>query len=249
MRMTWGGVSAMRGRTPFVGLAAALVALGVLSLGLPATLLLVGGWLLATALSRLPGLDGPVSWAAAVIVEVGLVSLASTALAAVLGHEHGRLPTLCLLALPALTGAAGVVVSRKRATGAPSRWLMAAAVTSAGLSLPLLLSTRGPNVRLAWAASGDARNHVLIMREVMGEGGLTLHELRNYPVLIDNLAGLLSAAGGRTGLQPGRLLLHDIDALVATYVVSGIAVALLIVSALLELAPTVSTLRRLPPAV
>lgn len=249
MRPSWGVGSGLQERLPFLAIAATLAALGLLSVGLPATLLLVGGWLLATALSRVPGLEGPASWAAAIIVEVGLVSTASTAVAALSGHQHGRLTTLCVLALPAAAGAVGVVATRKRSTGTPSRWLLAATVTATGLALPLLLAARGPNVRVAWATSGDARNHVLIMRQVMGDGGLTLHELRNYPVLIDNLASLLSTAGGRTGMLPGRLMLHDIDAMAATYVVSGIAVALLIMSALLELVPAVTTLRRLPPSV
>jgi hypothetical protein len=239
--------------------AVVLLLLSQVALGLPGTLMLLGGWLLAAAISRLvPGLDGPVSWAAAVVVEVALVSTLSAALAKLSAHEHGPFPTLVILASPAILGMAGLLVSlwlgrnneakqtRLRRSGRP---LIAATVIGAGLIVPIWVASHGVDFRIAWATSGDARNHVLIVRQILGAGGLTLNELRGYPALIDNITGLLTAAGGRHGLLPGQLMLHDIHAVAATYVVTGIGIAVLIVAALLELLPpAVAMAKRLPAA-
>src|SRR3954463_12859041 len=74
-----------------------LTVISLLSVGVPATLLLGGGWLLAAALGRVPGLDGPVSWAASVVATVALVSGVSAAVALVSPHNHGRLINLAVL--------------------------------------------------------------------------------------------------------------------------------------------------------
>jgi hypothetical protein len=237
-----------------------LVALSIISLGLPATLLLVGGWLLAAACSRLvPGLDGPVSWAAGVVLEVSLVSALSGVLAIVSGREHGSGPNLLVLGLPVLLGAVGVALGAWRDRGretAPlesrtrARPVIAATVVAAGLIVPMWIASHGVDFRVAWALSGDSRNHVLIVRQILGAGGLTTTELRGYPADIDAITALISGAGHRGGLLPGRLMMHDIHALVATYVVTGIALATLIVAALLELLPkAVARARRLPAAI
>ena len=76
-----------------------------------------------------------------------------------------------------------------------------------------------------------------------------MHELRGYPAVMDGVIAVISGAGHRSGLAPGRLMMHDIHALVATYVLTGIALATLLAAALLELLPrATSVLRRLPIA-
>src|SRR3954451_6080574 len=153
---------------PVIG--AGLVALSIVSLGLPATLLLAGGWLLAATCGRfVPGLQGPVSWAAGVVLEFSLVTALSAVLAIISGREHGRGPNLVVLGLPVLLGAAGVALGawrdRSREVPAESRtWsrpALAAVVTAAGLTVPIWIASHGVDFRVAWALSGDARNHVL----------------------------------------------------------------------------------------
>ena len=112
-----------------------------------------------------------------------------------------------------------------------------------GLGLARWIASLGENYGVAWAMSGDARNEVFIMRSILMDGGLTVHQLRAYPAVIDNLMALISGAGGRAGLLPGADL-HDARAVATVYTLAGIAVALMLISTLFELLP--STLRSSP---
>src|SRR5256885_15252178 len=87
----------------YAALGTALVWVSIVSVGVPGTALIAGGWLLAAGLSRrVPGMDGPVSWAAAVVLVVGIVSFESLLLAGVSGHEHGWRAHLGMLILTGL---------------------------------------------------------------------------------------------------------------------------------------------------
>jgi hypothetical protein len=231
-----------------------LVVLAVVALGPAGTIVLAGGWLLACGLGRtIPGLDGPVSWAAAVVVEVCIVCALSLLLALLSPRAHGVIPTTMVLAAPAVVGLLLVGVStRFREPSLSSRAVMqrpalAAIVTGGALAVTSWVSARAPAAGVAWAMSGDARNHVRVMRGTLADGGLTLEQLRAYPALVDTMSALISAADGRSGLAPGALMLHDARAMATTYVLALIGLALLFVAALHEfLPPGLAAHRHLP---
>ena len=278
------GTRGLRGSV-FVCLGAAAVSLSIVSLGLPGTVVLVGGWLLAYGLGRrVPGLAGPVSWAAALVLEVAVLTADTMALERLSPHEHGVLPNLAALAGPAVIGLVLAVPWPRRprrttdaadasepapvdtvpvepvepvepvapvapAVGTPSRPLVALTIMAAGLVVPLWIASHGVNYRVAWTMSGDARNHVLLTRSLLENGGLSLRVLKIYPAVIDAVTAMIAGAGGRSGLLPGQLMLHDAHAQLTTYVLAGIALSLMTAAALLELVPSaVAVARRLPAA-
>jgi hypothetical protein len=239
--------------TGFSALVVALV-LGVTTTGVPGTLLLVGGYLLAVGIAGVsPKLSGPPSWAAAVVVEVTLLVGCSAALAIVSPHPHGAAISLAILSLPALGGAALYLLARTprfRTSGGPpgaGRPGLALTATIFGLAVAAWIASRGKNFDVAWAMSGDARNHVQILRQVIGQGGLTLKELKTYPAVVNSVSALLSSAGGRAHLLPGDLMIHDAHAVATTYVLAGIATACMLIAALHEFVPrALHGERRLP---
>ncbi|BEP12661.1 hypothetical protein acdb102_09720 [Acidothermaceae bacterium B102] len=242
-----------------VGIVAA-VALSLTTLGLPASLVLLGTWLLAAACHRVvPGLQGTVSWAAGVLLEVGLLAVLSGLMAKLSPHEQGTNANLALLAAPVVVAVAalamGLVLDRRatKEEDAPRRESarpgIALTVIVAGLALAAHLGSQGHLYGVAWAMSGDARNHVVVMRSVLLSGGITINQLRSFPVAIDAMAAALSGGGGRSGLAPGHLFVHDAWALVDTYILAGLGIATVTISALLECLPrTTTALRRLSPA-
>jgi hypothetical protein len=245
-----------------LGLAAAAAAvLSLHVLGVPGSLVLLGGWLLAAACHRVvPGLQGTVSWAAGVLLEVGLLAGLSAVVAKLSPHQHGASGNLAILAVPIavalLVLAAGFV--RDRRTGQAGDGEPAARVTArpgialvvliAGLALITRIAAEGHLYGVSWAMSGDARNHVVIIRSIIASGGLTLNLLRTFPGAIDAIGALISGAGGRAGLAPGHLVLHDAQSLASLYILSGLAIALLGIAALLELLPRATAAMRTLPA-
>jgi len=240
----------------YVALGVASVVLAQLTLGFPGTLVIVGAWLLAAALGRaVPGLSMTASWAASILVQTILLTVLSSALALASPREHGSAVYLAILAVPALLGLVGWLAAwardrNRQALRPPQRGALAMAVVVAGLALAKWIASIGKDYGVAWAMSGDSRNHILIVRSVLKDGGLTAQELRQYPALVNNLIALIAGAGGRNGLPAGQLMLHDAQALATTYVLAGIAVALMFMAALLELLPSdVALASRLPPSV
>ena len=221
----------------------ATAVLSMVTMGLPGSLMLAGAWLLAAGLARtVTALSGPVSWAGAIVVEITLV----VGLSGVVAHlSHSPQPaviSLAILAAPSLLGLGALLFAYLRAQGVqPNRVAAhpfpALMVQCAGLAVAAWIAARGPGYGYAWAMSGDARNHVLIVREILSQGGLTPGELKIYPALIDAVIALISGAGGRAGLAPGQLMLHDVQAVATTYILAALAVASLSVAALLELRP------------
>jgi hypothetical protein len=222
-------------------------------LGLPGALLLAGAWALSYGYGRLdPRLRGPAAWAAGIVTEVSLVSALDFVLALASGHEHGPAPHLLILLAPVVVGLAARAY---RAAEPPeqqrsSRVGLALTITVAGLLLQLWMSARGHGYDVAWALSGDGRNHVLLLRGIAARGGITLEQLRTYPALSNALSAVISSAGGRGGLAPGSLMLHDARAVSGVYVLSGIGLSTMFAGAVLECLPrSLATARRLPPAV
>lgn len=236
-----------------------LIVMTILVLGTPCALVLGGVWVLAFGCGRLtPHLSGPVCWAAAVVGEIGVLSAISLATALLSGHEHGSLVAIATLVSPIVIGAAaaalGTLLDRRRspderATRLPGRPWVAWAITVAGLTIAAVINGKGPGYDVSWTMSGDGRNHLLQVRGIISNGGLTLHRLRAFPALMHGVSALISGAGGRKQLAPGSLFLHDARSIADVYLLSAIAIAALLVAALLELLPPlVAHARRLPVA-
>ena len=216
----------------------------LVTIGLPGAVVLAGGLLLAVGLGRVvPGMSSPASWAAAIVIEVALISGISGLVAVASPRPHGRTVDFAILVVPALVGIVlwlGATLKDPRSLGASPgilSWIVVVTLI-AGLGLTRWIASLGKNYAVAWAMSGDARNEVLIMRSILHDGGLTVHQLRAYPAAIDNLTALISGAGGRAGLPPGDLMIHDASAVASVYVLAGVAVALMFIAALIELLPS-----------
>ena len=208
----------------------AVVALGlcVAVEGAPAGLVLLGVVALRVAGGRLLGLGPAGAWAAAVVLETGILLAGLLVAGVALPGALGPLPALLVLITPlALAALSYAVPARVRAADL-QRWLdpTVAGITSGVLVVAAWIGQRAPGARLSWAMSGDARNHVLLMRDVLAAGGVTREQLLAYPITSDGIAAAI-AAPGRAGLAPGQLLTHDVSALVSTYVLMLIAVCVL----------------------
>jgi hypothetical protein len=239
-----------------VGLGLAAAALSLLAVGLAGTLVVAGAWALAAGMGRLvPGLRGSVSVAAAVVVEVSLLVGLSVVLAKLSPRLHGAVPNLAILAAPLLVGLMLLVLAcwRRVPMSPPtvrSRPVVNLTVLGVVLAVTTWVAARGPAFGVAWAMSGDARNHVRIMRGILWSGGLTIEQLRSYPAVINAVASLFAGATDRGALAPGELMLNDAQAMATTYVLSVIGVAVLLVGALLEMLPrAIAMARRLPAGV
>jgi hypothetical protein len=226
--------------------------LAVAALGLAGGIILAGGWVLAAGIGRLRlGMTGPASWAAAVVVETCVICGLSLLLALASPRPHGMMPNLLVLIAPLLLGAGLVGISLRWPSPAVPRIRqrhgLAAIVTLGVLAIITWVASRGPAYGVAWVMSGDARNHARVIRGTLADGGLTLDQLRGYPALVDTMASVVAAAGGRAGLDAGSLMLADARALATMWLLAVIALGLLLMAALCEFLPAeLATRRRLP---
>jgi hypothetical protein len=221
-------------------------------LGFAGALVLVSAWLLAAGIGRLlPSLRGPASWAAGIVAEFALIVGLSAAVALVSPHGHGQALHLVIIALTAVLGAALLLVARWRGPDRvegwmPSRWGVALSINAGVLAVAGWIASRGPLNGIAWAMSGDARNHVTIIRHLLANGGVTLGFLKTYPAAVNGVASVIAGAGDR-GQSAGRLIINDAHAMATTYVLCAIAIAVLLAGALIEILPrAVRCGRRLP---
>jgi hypothetical protein len=96
----------------------------------------------------------------------------------------------------------------------PDRSWWAAGVGGAVLVATVLVAGRGDRFGwYAWAASGDARNHTLLARRVIADGGLHGASLDGAPLFQEAVYGLLSATHGRGTVGAGALLERDLAVL------------------------------------
>jgi hypothetical protein len=238
---------------------AGLLATSGLATGLAGALVVAGALALAVGSRRLfPSLVGPVLWAVAVLLEFGCLSLSAMALPVATDGPVTRGVALAVLAFPVLVGAAlgltGTAVSRRaarresdqEAAASGAGWSAVSLGPVAVFSTAWLLRSRGAGFSTAWAMSGDGRNHVTLIWSVIAHGGVTIDDLNGYPLMVDAQAAFLSAAGGRAGLAPGHLLIHDATALSDVFLLAAAALAALFTCALLE---TVANRPRAPSAV
>ena len=227
----------------FLTLIAAFVVIGAGS-----ALLLAGTWVLSAGISRLlPQRSAAAAWAVGLICEMSVVLALSAVAAAVSPRVQQPPVNLVILIVPVLVGVGLMAIAIRRRRGPAEASLffdriavMITAVVVAGVAV---LSSLGSNYALAWAMSGDARNHLAILRTSLDNGGLTVDQLRSYPAAINAIAAVVAGSTPRAALAPGDLLLHDVQALAGVYVVLVIAVACLIVAAIAAFISRRTTLR------
>lgn len=238
-----------------LALVTATALLSWVALGGPGTVVLASAWILGAALGRVfPSLRGPASWAAGVLAELGMLLAMSAVVALVSPHLHSRAVHLAVLAIPAMVGVALLIVAerfgRKPAASESRRpgWGVPLAITAGALAVSTWISTRGPFFGVAWAMSGDARNHISLARGILTDGGITTHALQEFPVAMNTLTAILAGAGDRSG-GVGQVLHNDVQAMASTYLLAVLATALLLAAALLELLPPAIRRDTVPPAV
>lgn len=230
---------ALRPASPVALADVGVVALSIWTLGLPATLLLVGIWQLASGLALFaPELEGVASWAAAVVAEVSILG-ATTGVTGLLSLQlRTRWPNIIILLIPAVLGlllrlkSAGLRSLRSRAPSVP-RVLGSLAIVVL-LGADRWLAALGTDYGIAWAMSGDARNEVLVIRSIIRAGGVSVRELRAFPALIEGVMAQVTLAGGRAHLAPGTLMIHDASTIAAFYVLACIGIAVMTMASLLE---------------
>jgi hypothetical protein len=210
---------------------AALVLLALLVVGIGAAVLVAGALLLRHAFPRVLPSAAPTAWCAAVLLQIGLLLVGLVALPLIGADVVTRGSAFAVLLLPAVVGAVVLVglPAREDAEREPLPWfdVVLAGITAGVLLTAWWLESRSPGTGHAWAMSGDARNHVLNMRQVIEQGGATLASLQSYPLTANAIGGTLAVAAGRSGLPPGTLLLHDVEALASLYVLIALAVSVL----------------------
>ncbi|WP_159805770.1 hypothetical protein [Cellulomonas citrea] len=225
-------------RAVFLAAAVATAVLAWYVTGTTGVTVIASVWLLADGVGRLvPGMRGAAGWAAAITAELVLVIGASAVVAIAAPGPHGSVVWSAMLAVPAVAGVVLEVVSavRRRDPRADEQAHagLALAITALILGCFAAIERQGRYFDVAWAMSGDARNHALIVRSIIADGGLTLDSLRSYPAAVNGFAAVVAAAAGRGGAA-GQLVLDDAHALATMYVLSAIALGVLLAGALLE---------------
>jgi hypothetical protein len=245
----------LRVATTRAAMIAAIVAVAVTAwtaLGPAGSLALASTWMLGAGIARaIPSLRGAASWAAGILMEFALVLGASGIVALASPHLHSRAVDLGILALPAVVGAALLMLSSRTRNSnihgrAPSWWGVPLSINVWVLAIATWVSTTGPYHGIAWAMSGDARNHVGIVRSILYDGGLTLERLKTYPAGVNAFAAVLAGAGPREGATD-LAMLTDIHAMATTYLLAVIAIAVLIAGALTAILPSTTGSNGWPP--
>lgn len=239
-----------------VGSFVVVAGLSVATVGIPPTLLLAGVWIYAAGAHRfVPGLAGPVSWVAGIVVESVLLTGESGLLGVVAAHPHPQwVYVLVLLAPLVVAGVAwwfltasrrgGVARGTSRTSGEAYLALIAVVAIEAMFEA---IKLHGHDFGLTWFMTGDARNQVVGTRQVLAAGGLTFHELKSYPAVVNAITAILDGAGGRADLNSAALMIRDVQAMVATVVLSCVGIALCFIAALCEtFARSEHDARRLP---
>ena len=234
--------------------AALVLVLAAVTLGIAAALIMLGIVLLSWAARvLLPDVSGPSSWALGLLVELSVLIAMNMSFALLRHGPLARWECFVELGTPivlALVCAVGFAPAQQGlADREPSsRSLLALAASFVVLAGYLLLQHRGQNFGIAWAMSGDSRNHAMIMQRIIFSGGLTIAGLKSYPCIVDSVSAIISVADGRSGLPPGDRMVHDAQAIASTFVLSIIGIASLSMASLYQFVPRAVRFRSRIPA-
>jgi len=203
-----------------------------------------GAWMYAALMNRwTESLSGTASWAAGIIIEATLLAGESSAMALLFPHPHVQLAYVAMLVLPLGAGAAihwwlilhetPRSARRDRVSGRP---LLALVIVVAVEIMFEVVKLRGTDYGLVMgAATGDARNQVWVMRSVLWSGGITLPILKIYPAMSTAMGAIFAGAGGRSHLPAGTLMVRDVQAFMAIFMLSSVAVCAMFAAAIAEL--------------
>lgn len=221
----------------------AAAALTIATMGIPSLLVIAGAWSLAAIANRwFKDVAGPAAWAVGVVVEVTLLGAESALMAVVWPHNQPQFVYVALLAAPLLISLVlywwFTSVSRPRTrrenpgvSGEPWLALIAIVLIEAMFEA---IKLHGHDFGITWAMGGDARNNVAFNRHILALGGVTIHDMKTYPALINAVCALLAGASGRAGLAASSLMIRDVQALVATFILASIGIALFFIAATAE---------------
>lgn len=236
-----------------LGVTVALLAVGLVGLGawwwmdlattlpLAAAMLLAVrwcGWRLGWWAALPAGVVASLVLVGALLAVTGAVGLALTPTTALL-VQAAPLVTFAVLDLRA-GRAVGTGTGRAAGTGTGQRREQvghrAAGVAAVGSGPALFVaavvvsrarSAVGPVI---WTMGWDARNHLILARDAIADGGLSPALMGQYPALANAVCGAVAMTPGRSGLAAGALLGHDLAAvawvwglgIVLTGVLSGL---------------------------
>ena len=224
---------------PALGVTLAILLLAYVVLGAAGAIVLVSTWILAAGLGRtFDGLKGPASWAGGVVGTFGIL-LASSALIRVMSPRlHGTVVNTAIIIAPAILGVCLLACARIRDDERPrlshSLTAVPAAITATFLTVAGLVGSLGKYNNIAWAMSGDARNHVAIFRGILADGGVGISTFVEYPAGVSAFTAILAGAGDRSG-SVDEIMLNDVRAMASTYILAAIAIGILTAAALLEI--------------
>jgi hypothetical protein len=231
-----------------VASAAVIVVSGttIATLGVPPYLMLVGVCAFVAVVNRAcTALSGPVAWAAAIVAEASILLGESALMAVVRPHPDPQWVYVVMLLIPIAVALAvywkliSVVRPRheRRAPAVSAEGYLAAVCIVLIEVMFEAIKLHGHDFGLTWFMGGDGRNHVVADRGILNAGGITLHEMKNYPALYNALAAIVDGAGGRANVTSGVLLVRDVQAMTAMVIVACIGIALCFIAALSELFP------------
>jgi hypothetical protein len=226
--------------------------LAVALFGVGGALVLAGAVTLAMGASSLtPELEGPVSWAAGVILEVTALGALS-----LLGHvvSHSPLPWVVVdlyLLLPIGLGLGLYWACRARGRHRRDERLSSHGWIALLLSAPVLIGVAWLGWHdqarlLAMAMNGDAVQHLTIATSIVHQGGLSIADLRLYPAWMNAIEGLIGSAQPTGSLSHTQVLTHQLLAQSHLVSLSILACSLLLGAAVLCFVP--ASPRRLPVA-
>ena len=241
----------MRRRLLYGAGAVLVLGLTAATVGVPALLVVAGAWVFAAAVhARVPALSGPTSWLAGVVVEATLLIAQSGVLALVAPHPHPQWVYVGVLVGPLVVAVVVYASAAHRGATVPPRrsgepWLAVMALVLIEAMFEAI-KLHGHDFGLTWFMTGDARNQVVGTRQILGAGGITLHEMTTYPAVTNAITAVVDGAGGRSDLSAAALMVRDVQAMVATVVLTCVGVALAFIAAVAETVERAHDARHLP---
>jgi hypothetical protein len=213
------------------------------TVGFPPLLFLAGVWVFAAIVNRwVSALSGPTSWMAGIVIESTFVIGESGILALLVPRAHPQWVYVVLLLVPLAAGfgaywrLSGTPHPSTRRSNVPvsgEPWLAVMCVVLVEAMFEAI-KLHGNDFGLTWFMTGDARNQVVGTRQILAAGGITLKEMTSYPALVNAISAVFDGAGGRSNLAAAALMVRDVQAMVATVVLTCVAVALAFIAAITE---------------
>jgi hypothetical protein len=228
-----------RSRWPELAIAAAVVG-AVIGLIFPAALLVAAPLVVGMVIRRSTSL--PVATAAAILGSigawlVGLIvggALPELRIMSPLGCALVLTAPACLAIIASRTDARMLIATARGASRWFSRDRVGSTIAVASGPVIVLLAVgvaleRFGTAGFAWTMSGDARNHLLLARQIVRSGGVDQRLFSWYPPLPDAIFALISNPLGRSEMLPAHALASDVRALGFVYVAAVIASSLALV--------------------